>query len=152
YAEAYCGLGNVLQLQCRIEEAIAAYRRALELRPDYPTAISNLLMTQCYDPRPSPQERAAEHRRLGSMLEAGVRAMPARWTGRRDMDPERCLRVGYVSADFRLHSCAYFIEPLLAAHDPGRVETFCYSASARGDEVTDRLQRLARHWQVVAAS
>ncbi len=39
---AHNNLGNVLRVQGRLEEAIAAYRRALELHPDFPEALANL--------------------------------------------------------------------------------------------------------------
>ena len=60
----------------------------------------------------------------------------------------RRLRIGYVSPDFRQHSVAYFVEPLLKEHDRQAVEVFCYAEVMRPDTVTARLQRLADHWLV----
>ncbi|KGF72404.1 hypothetical protein DO97_08375 [Neosynechococcus sphagnicola sy1] len=45
------------------------------------------------------------------------------------------------------HSVSYFLEPLLAHHDPARVETFCYADVATPDAVTERLQKLSHHWR-----
>jgi predicted TPR repeat methyltransferase len=45
YAVAHNNLGNVLQEQGNLEEAVIRYRRALELRPDYAMAHSNLALT-----------------------------------------------------------------------------------------------------------
>ena len=42
YAEAHNNLGNALQDQGNLDEAVACYRRALELKPDYAEAHSNL--------------------------------------------------------------------------------------------------------------
>ena len=42
YAEAHNNLGNALQDQGKLDEAIACYRRALELKPDYAEAHTNL--------------------------------------------------------------------------------------------------------------
>ena len=64
-----------------------------------------------------------------------------------DADPERRLRIGYVSPDFRRHSCAFFFEPLLEAHDPAEVEVFLYSETAREDATTARLKARADHWR-----
>jgi len=36
-----------------------------------------------------------------------------------DRNPERRLRIGYVSPDFRGHAVAPMVLPLLAAHDHG---------------------------------
>lgn len=44
-AEARTFMGNALRAEGRTAEAIAAYKRALELDPDYPTPYVNLAMT-----------------------------------------------------------------------------------------------------------
>ena len=47
-----------------------------------------------------------------------------------DRNPDRALRVGYVSADLRDHPVAYFFEPILAAHDAAQVHVTLYSNAA----------------------
>jgi len=66
-------------------------------------------------------------------------------------DPERRLRIGYVSGDFRDHSVSLFIEPILAWHARGAFEVVCYSNLSRPDEVTQRLRTYAAHWREVHA-
>lgn len=56
-------------------------------------------------------------------------------------DPRKILRLGYVSEDFRDHSVAYFIEPILAAHNPAEVQLFCYYNNRREDAVSRRLKQ-----------
>lgn len=68
-----------------------------------------------------------------------------------DFTHTRRLRVGYVSPDFRQHSVAYFIEPVIAEHDRQRFEVYCYSDVARPDPVTERFKALADHWHDVSA-
>ena len=63
-----------------------------------------------------------------------------------DRSPERRLRVGYVSPDFRQHAVALFAEPLLAAHDHSAVELHCYAEVPAPDAVTERFRALADHW------
>ena len=56
-------------------------------------------------------------------------------------DPDRPLRIGYVSPDFRVHCVAHFFEPLLQAHDRSRFVILGYGnvpPSSR-DELTGRL-------------
>ncbi|MFH1604902.1 MAG: hypothetical protein ABIH03_13445, partial [Pseudomonadota bacterium] len=65
-------------------------------------------------------------------------------------EPERPLRVGYVSADFRRHALSYFAEPFLARQDPRAWRIFCYSSCARPDEVTQKLRGLAHEWRDIA--
>jgi len=64
-----------------------------------------------------------------------------------EYDPERRLRVGYVSSDLRYHALTHYFEPVLAHHDPVRVEAFCYAEVAHPDAVTTRLQNLAQGWR-----
>ncbi|MGD9942535.1 MAG: glycosyltransferase [Burkholderiaceae bacterium] len=82
--------------------------------------------------------------RFADPLAAGVRPPD------NEPSPTRRLRIGYVTADFREHSVAFFMEPVLAHHDAAQVEVFVYS-SGRADEVTARLRALVPHWHDVAA-
>ncbi|WP_177428183.1 tetratricopeptide repeat protein [Candidatus Venteria ishoeyi] len=50
------------------------------------------------------------------------------------------LRIGYMSQDFRAHSVAYFIEPILSNHDPEKVAVFCYYNNTHQDAVTERFK------------
>jgi predicted O-linked N-acetylglucosamine transferase (SPINDLY family) len=60
------------------------------------------------------------------------------------------MRIGYVSSDLRKHSVAYFLEPLLAHHDPARFEITCYFSHKDADATTARLKGLAHRWRDVA--
>ena len=141
-------LGTVLCCQGKIEEAIVSHREALRLQPDNPASHSNLLLTMQYQSSADPAECLAEHRRWAE-CHGGCENRPAN-SYQNNPDPVRQLRVGYVSADFREHSVAYFFEPLLANHDPAVVETFCYSDVKREDATTQRLKSRACHWQPIS--
>jgi predicted O-linked N-acetylglucosamine transferase (SPINDLY family) len=51
-----------------------------------------------------------------------------------------------VSGDFRRHSVAYFITPILAQHNHDQFEIFCYDNNTVADEINQSLQRYADHW------
>ncbi len=59
--------------------------------------------------------------------------------------------MAYLSPDFRKHSVAYFLEPLLANHDHNRIHVTCYSDVLAPDDVTRRIKRSADCWRDVAA-
>jgi len=142
YAEAHNDLGAALFGLGRLAEAERAYRAALDLEPDLAIASANLAyLLNCAPARP-PEEVFAAHREAARAISVAPDPRPHA----NDPQPDRRLRVGYVSADLRRHSVAYFFEPLLEHHDRRAVETFCYAASARADEVTARLQRHCAHW------
>jgi protein O-GlcNAc transferase len=145
FAEAHNDLGVALFGLGRLEEAERSYRQALSLDPALLVAQGNLVyLMNCLSGR-SLEEIYFEHREFAQLISPPDEPAPHA----NAPDPRRRLRIGYVSADFRQHSVAFFIEPVLAQHDRECVEVFCYYNLGRADEVTERLRRLAQHWRDV---
>jgi len=126
--------------------SVAQFRRALEFAPVLPTAASNLLFALNYVFDGRAEAIFAEHVAWGQ----GLSRVRPDHAYANDPSPQRKLRVGYVSQDFRDHALAYFIEPVLARHDRARVEAVCYSDFAGDDGVTARLRRHAALWRETA--
>jgi predicted O-linked N-acetylglucosamine transferase (SPINDLY family) len=145
YAEAHNNLGTVLRDQGETGGAIAEYRRAVAIDPTCKKAHSNLLFALTCSPAASGEEILTESRAWDARHAAPLAARAQ--AHRNDPDPERRLRIGYVSPDFREHSVAYFLEPLLASHNKAAVEVFCYAEVAQPDQRTERFQALADHWR-----
>lgn len=143
YAIAWNNLAHALEKQGEVGEAIACYRRALELDTGFALAHSNLLLCLHYQPELDRDEIYAEHRRW-----AARHVPPVAMLRRHDNepDPDRPLRIGYLSPDFRTHAVAYFIEPVLACHDRRSFRVICYSNVTRADATTARLRSLADEW------
>jgi protein O-GlcNAc transferase len=137
-------LGETLKEQGRLDDAIAVFHKGLEMHPDEQAMHSNLLFILNYNPAVSPDLAWRVHRRWGQMhadpLGRGTRPFA------NDRSPHRRLRIGYVSPDFCTHSCAYFSEPLIAAHDRSVVELHLYPTSRRFDSATRRFQAMADKW------
>ncbi|MEP7361712.1 MAG: tetratricopeptide repeat protein [Acidobacteriota bacterium] len=131
-----CSLGD----QGLVQEAIDCYRKTISLDPRNHHAFSNLLLNLHYLDDVTPDQIFNLHceyeRRFAPVA-------PAKDREGRSRDPERKLRVGYVSSDFRRHSVAYFLEPLLERHDPLSVEFYCYADVPRADALTGRFAHLA---------
>jgi protein O-GlcNAc transferase len=144
YPEAHSNLGNALTGQGKLDEAVAAYRQAIRIQPGYARAFSNLLLCLHYDDKSTNENIFAAHREWDERY--GQR--PSFTAYDNDRDPVRRLRIGYLSPDFRQHSVAYFVEPLLKGFNRQKVEVFCYAEVRQADSVTTRLQRLADHWVV----
>lgn len=79
-------------------------------------------------------------RRFADPLTRDARPLPPR-----DRNPRKKLKVGYVTADFRQHSVAFFMQPVLTHHNPENVEIHVYS-SGRPDRMTEKLRALVPHW------
>ncbi len=145
-AEAWSNLGTNLSEQGRPEEAIACLRESLAIRPKAPPVHSNLLLLLNYSSNISPEDVRQEH--VG-WAERYVGATPDPLPVPEPHDPDRRLRVGYISADFRTHTVAGFIETLLRYHDRSRVEVFAYASVLRPDATTEKLRTLADQWRPV---
>jgi protein O-GlcNAc transferase len=141
-SEAWVALGNG---QCFLglhEHAARAYGRAAELGTSRSEFAQNLLFMRHYTGGITPAEHAAQHIEWANRF---APALPRRHFAHVP-DPARGLRVGYVSGDLRGHPVGYGLAPVLEAHDPCEVETFCYASGAR-DRWTDRMRSAAAHWR-----
>ena len=137
-----CNLASLLVSQGRCADALDLYREALARLPGDFTLRSNYLLALNYLPSADPPEVHEEHLKINDCL--GLPGWPALTTP--DTAVSRRIRIGYVSADLREHSVAYFLEPLLEGHDRARFEVWVYSAVARPDAVTARLRAQVEHW------
>lgn len=148
-ADTLGNLGGVLHDMGHFEESLTSYRRAIEIAPDCARTHSNLLFGLSQIAEIRPQELFAEHCRFGAQFEPRFRAKWPNFAGPRD--PERPLRIGFVSGDFRNHAMAYFVEPVLATLSQfPQLSLHAYSNHVIEDAVTRRLWNCFAHWNSVA--
>ena len=143
---AHNTIGNILKDMGRVTEALASYRRAMECLPKKnPHFHSNYVYTRYFDTECTPVELLAEHadwaRQHAEPLKSEIHPH------RNDRNPDRRLRIGYVSGDFRNHPVGRFIHPLLMAHDHGNFEVFCYASVHLPDTLTARIEPLPDVWR-----
>ena len=115
--------------------AIAVYRQAVELNPSDHAAHSELIVAMLSSPdcddRALYLEARAWARRHAEPLRQYIRSFA------NVKEPERRLRVGYVSPDFRAHALQQFLVPLFEQHDESAYEVFLYSSVERADAETE---------------
>jgi predicted O-linked N-acetylglucosamine transferase (SPINDLY family) len=141
-------LGLTLTRQGRIDDAVTRIRDAFQAEPDSRMVASAILMTLNYADDVAPSDMRSEHDRIARYLEAGaVPSLP----GRTPPDSSRPLKVGYFSADLGYHVVSFFMEPVLASHDPGAVEVYCYYAGLKEDAQCEKLKAFGVRWRNVAA-
>ena len=146
-AEAGNDLAVAQLQQAKLDESAATFRQVLALEPDNAAAHSLRLYLLNYDHRVAPAELLKEHRQWAAQFAAVTPADPASFPN--VLDPNRRLRIGYVSPDFRRHPVGRFIEPIIAAHNSNQVEVFCYDEAIRvPDDVTARLRSKAHQWRL----
>lgn len=148
FADGWSNLGINLGEQGRNAESLEALAKSLELRPA-PHIHSNYLLLLNYSSIHSREQVFAEHAKWAARYAPPAIAPPKL----APHDPNRRLRIGYVSPDFRTHTVAGLIEILLKHHDRGQVEVFAYPNVSRPDAKTEHFRGLADHWKpIVGAS
>ncbi|HEX6244825.1 MAG TPA: tetratricopeptide repeat protein [Polyangiales bacterium] len=146
-AGVHTNLGLAWSALGRHERALVSLESAVALAPREPLYHDNLLLLLHYA-SDVPRETIAEaHRRYGRVMASVSRLGPP---GVARARTGRALRVGFVSADFRRHSVAFFLEPLLAAFDRDRFVLVAYSDVRQEDEVTQRIAPQFAAFQRVA--
>jgi predicted O-linked N-acetylglucosamine transferase (SPINDLY family) len=145
--ESLMRLGAALKEIGELDEAIAVFRTALSVEPGNEVIRSNLIFTLHYPPHISPEAIAQEHR-LWNQQHAQPLAHHIRYHTN-DRDPDRRLRIGYVSPDLREHAVPHFLLPLLANHDHQRFEIFAYANVRVTDAMTQRLRSHTDNWRSV---
>lgn len=126
-------------------EAAGCFYKAHEFEPKNAAVHSDFLFSSNYIAELSPIKRFHYYKEYAALQEAPVLANRKGYGNVRSLD--RKLRIGYMSGDFRLHSVAFFIEPILRAHDRSQVEIYAYSNRPRRDKVSDMLQSLVDVWR-----
>ncbi len=142
--EVLCNLGSVQGRLGQFDGARASYLKALALQPDLEDAHCNLLFLLNYHPDVRDEEVFAAYQAYDNQFGAPHRhTWPTHGAARA---ARQRLRVGYVSPDFREHSCRHFLEPLLQHHDRRAVEVFAYAELAREDAASQRYRDSVDHW------
>jgi protein O-GlcNAc transferase len=144
-ADTHEHLGVAYQRLGLLPEASAAFRACLALDSDRSMTHSFLIVV--LDLLAGAEDEAIQERRRWN-ARFGQRGGAASYANQ--PDPDRPLRVGYVSADFCHHSAAYTLLPILRGHDRARVTVACYSGVTAPDHVTAQIQELADIWRDVA--
>jgi protein O-GlcNAc transferase len=142
---AHNNLGNAFREQGRLDEALTAYRTALGLNPEAAHLHSNLVQTLNYHPGYDARMIQEECARWLQQHAAPFKDNLGPHANR--PEPERRLRIGYVSPDFREHVDSFFTIPLLSNHDARQFQIFCYANVARPDALTERLRGYAEVWR-----
>ena len=140
-------LGSVLKDAGELDAAIECFRNAVGLDPGNAATHGNLAYALCFRSQQG-QEILEECLRWNRRFAAGLAGARTR-SYPNDPLPDRRLRIGYVSPDFRDHCQALFTIPLLSRHDHSAFEIFCYSGVERPDGITRRIAGYADHWRDV---
>jgi predicted O-linked N-acetylglucosamine transferase (SPINDLY family) len=147
-AEAHNNLGSALKIIGHLDEAIASFREATRLKADYTDAHSNLVYALPLHPGYDAKMIQDELRRWNQQHADPLRKFVRPHSNNRD--PDRRLRIGYVSPDFRDHVVGHNALPLLREHDHGLMEIFCYANMRGPDALTKQIRSHADTWRNIS--
>ena len=136
-------LGQCCRFLGRSEESVAAYLAASRAAAEPRLAAleySDYLFNAHYLPPPSPAERRRRAAGYGAFFK-DVTPFLHRWR-----EPEKKLRIGYISPDFRDHVVLRFCAALLTSYDRARFEVYAYM-NAPEDEKSRALAREVDGWR-----
>ena len=138
-------IADQLALLGRGAEAVDAFNLALAANPENAQIQSDRLFVLNYFGTMTRHQIFEEHRKWGEEHESVLRA--GWYIHSQSRDPDRRLRVGYVSPDLRQHAVAYFIEGVLRNHDRANFQIHAFDVSpVREDRVTLRLKQFVDQW------
>ena len=144
---AHEDLGVLLRDSGRIDDALTVLRRGMDRFPDDAALHSALCFARCFDPGDTALGVFEEHRRWAlrhaSDLPAYVNAFG------NALDPERRLRIGYVSFDFENAINGSYLEDVLAAHDRNMFDVHIYNNGIRDGAWCKRL-RVQGAWRDIS--
>ncbi|WP_313900768.1 tetratricopeptide repeat protein [Methylobacterium sp. J-077] len=147
-AGAHSNRGSALLALGRLGEAVEAFDRALSLDPSKLFVASNRLFAKLYAADIPHTEYAADALAYG-------RRYADRLLRRRpfanDRDPNRRLRVGFVSGDLCNHALVRFFEPYLRAVDRDAFSVLAYMTHASEDAISEQLKPLFDGWYNLAS-
>lgn len=141
--EAMIGLAMSCLAQRKHQQATRLLRNTLGAHPENDDARSAYLFSlnyYCQDPG----FIFSEHCRLMQ------RSNPQKHTRPR-LTRKKRIRIGYISPDFRNHSIAHFVKPILRNHDRSGFRIYCYAHLKREDPVSTEIRSLADVWRRIDA-
>ncbi len=138
----FANKAGVLKNMGYLEEAIKTLKIAIELNPEDANSHHSLLLTMVYTASIPPEELASASKNFGSIIADPLYKKQNYKNGR---DPDKKLRIGYVSPDFRDHAVSYFLSPIYFANKE-HFEIFVYSKNIKDDEVTEYIRGYVDKW------
>ncbi|HEY8747846.1 MAG TPA: tetratricopeptide repeat protein [Tepidisphaeraceae bacterium] len=144
---AWDGLGVVYRVMGQAPEALAAHRRGLELSGSQGRSDA-ILSAMHLDPAMDSRALLDAHVEWNEKYAAHLAHVGSGHTN--DPNPEKRIRVGYVSAYLSGRPAGRFMLPLLANHDHKSFEVFCYSDTRAPDAMTQQLRAGADVWRETA--
>lgn len=128
--------------------ATHAYEQAIAIEPLYYNAGQNLVFLR--DVAEDSDQLFIERERFAEKFAAPLRPQIRPHTNTRN--PDKRLKIGYISGDFWVHSAAFIWGPMLLNHDWDQVQVYAYHRAENTDPLTDLFRNETKWRHVVGLS
>lgn len=142
--DAWFNRGTALFKSGLERAAVVSGRRSIAINPTFAIAHTSLIFWADFLPELDFAAQQAERRRWAEIQRRNVPLPPPHANTR---EPERPLRLGYVSSDFVAHSAAAIFGAIFQRHDRKNFELFIYSGVVHEDRNTEALRALSTGWR-----
>ena len=146
-ANMYGYMASVLVAIGQVARAMAIVKRGYARLPHATGLLSFIVQNSNFLEGVDPVEHRDQHRRLCDAWAAHAPRAAVRLD--HSLDPERTLRVGFLSGDFKVHACAFFMRSVIPLLDRRRTSVYCYSTAAAEDAMTS-VFKSGTTWRPVA--
>ncbi len=137
-------LASCLSTRGKHHEAIDLHRQALQVNQNMPSIFSNIAFDATYLPTISAEVVFQYHREWSQRFEQPAAAQC--YSHNPGGDPDRPLRIGYVSGDFGQHPVGFLLLDVLRHHDRSQYEIHCFSMMRKDDDITRAIREQAYAW------
>lgn len=144
YVEAFNNLSGAFQAVGMLDDAVACYQKVFDLKADYVIPHSNRLLLEHYRPGHTAQTLYDLHRDWETRF---ARKYRTAWPDHRNApDPEKIIRIGFVSADLGRHPIGDYLRGVLQdLSDDSTIHTTVYSDRI-ADDMTQRIKASVDMW------
>ncbi|MGA3066735.1 MAG: tetratricopeptide repeat protein [Tepidisphaeraceae bacterium] len=146
--QAHSNLAVVLKDVGLLDECLQHLDQALAIDPNSAPVLCNRIYTICFHPDFDAEAILRESRQWNRRHGEPLKFLIAPHNN--SPDPQRRLRIGYISPDFHRHPVGLALEPLFENHHHEQFEIICFDNSFLSDAVTKRLRACADGWYQIA--
>ena len=143
-ANSHAQLGRIYCRTGRVNDGYSSYSKAATLEPDNPSYIQRLIYWSNYSELTTQQSNYQLTRLWANKAHPGNQAGTNTW---RTANPDRQLKIGFVSSDFCAHAVSFFIVPLLEGLNRSQFHVTAYSDTKKADGVTESIKDLCDLWR-----
>ena len=138
-------LGDAWQRRGDVERSRKIFERIRDAHPNFYPAYAMTLLSMLYSDKASAVEIKSEQQRWGRFHTPSPESVFDCYKG--SAEPERRIRIGFVSSDLHAHSIGFNLLPLYVGLDRAQFSVHSYTQSRLEDSLTAKFRDLSDGWR-----